>query len=186
MIKSSPFVHDNFPKNNMYRKINHSFNSPINAVVYILNQSMPPNDRECYDIHSKQIHTFVNDNYLLRPSFVIEDLANILNVHIFVCFGEETVKSYGKPYDKSKIFIILQKMKNNFHCLVRNDGEFVFTYQQISFIFHKHGKIQSSLRNVNYTDLIQRAKESNIELKNKDSKKLNKLELFEHLFFLEN
>lgn len=187
MNKTIPFQHAKFAKTNNFRESNTKFHSVVNLLFFIFNQTFYKD--KIYDINSDVISKFVIDKYNLHNLNTTEQLirlVKILDIHIIYCPNRNQIQYLGYPYDKNRQFIIIYEHNTLKIPLMLLNGGYLFEYNDISFIFHNYGKIQSSLRLLQYSSLQKKADEYNIAFKSKEPKKKRKIDLYEELKFYED
>lgn len=187
MNKTIPFKHCNFAKTNKFRESNTKFTNEINLLFFIFNQSLYSSKN--YDIQNESIVNYIYTKYKLYNKSLISNLifiGNLLNIHFILCTNRDSIKYLCYPYDKTRNFVIIYQHNDNLIPIMMKNGKFILQYKEICFIFHPLGKIQSSLRSLQYNALQKKAEEFKVPYRDKNGKKKSKIDLYEELCFCED
>ena len=187
MIKTSPFIHENFAKNNKFREISISFDNLLNAVFYSILITYQPNKID-YNFNHPIIAKTIIDMYTLGDTVnkQLNKLCVTLDMTIFLCIDRIHIKCFGNTLVRTRNHMIFYQYNDNYIPLIQLPGNHLLTFQQIQFIFHKSGKIQSSLRSIHFNKIQEKIIKHKLETKYSTGKKKSKQDLFEEIFFLEN
>ena len=185
-MKSTSFIHNNFPKKNKFRESVKVFDNLINAVVWCINTTFYGKE---YDEDSKKIYEYVVSNYDLDDSDIhslASGLCGILQINLIICLDRENIRYYGHPLCRTKPTILIYIYNKTFYPIISIDNKCIYNFDEIKFTLHYQGKIQSSLRGLRFSDLQHNAKELGLEFKesiNGKMKNKSKLSLYEEIVF---